>query len=578
MNTARIDDARPEPTPSATPVLDRVRQLVESKTRFDPSDIRATQETARFQSYQIEVGYTLFTQLVKRSINGNFNHSREDLRHDSAEQAVANARAESAERTSAAMEQLKAQLGPQEVRYDAIAEGRYLQAVRSHFHLPQCQDCAGEGKNICDNCNGRCTETCTQCHGHCNVQCPVFQCLNGKVNCNTCFGNGQVAESYTDYVTVNYAVYDSQGRYSHNASRTDSVSKTRWVHCYNSACRAGKVNCSNCGGTSQVQCPTCHARGIITCRRCTGAGYLRCDPCAGTGKLGMAARLEIGINVGYQLHLPDDAPPEAQAIVSKEALHAMPALSQYLQRSSVAFAHHSATATFASAFGIFRLEAQCNGHDYLMVAYGSDYRWLITGDIVEDLLYADLRALSQALDTLGKDGMFATEIDSLLEPLSAVTASEINSDVLESLLNGTQKEDRRVDAFLSDEYVNQVRSGVMGSLRHIYVRSAKRLALNVYSMALVSTLLVGYFVGAGTVLLSVLGLAALTTWLFKRSVNSKLIRAMHNPDYAKRAISIAAKAGVHRIAMYWLHGALATGAASGYYLLNLLRQWQGVLT
>jgi len=578
-------------------VLGRVRHLVESKTRFESSDITATNEEKVDQPYHITVGYGLFTTLVKSAINGNFRPGKDDLQYRNSAVLVDAAKAEAEERMTIALDKLKTEIGPQDVAYDALSDGTYLYAARQHFHLPACDDCAGEGKNLCHTCRGRCTETCPNCKGACRVRCTNSQCTNGKTYCSYCHGSGKVNEYVTEYVQVQYEVRKSDGTFSHYGHRTEPVGRNVQVPCKNYQCHYGQVTCSTCNGTTQVNCGTCGAHGRITCRSCRGDGYLICKPCSGTGKRGSAVRLEVGLGLEYAFLLPEGTPGDVQKIVSIEDTHGVPPISHYLNRNRLAFGPQGAQALYAGAFSVSRLDAVCNAHPYRVVAYGEDGRWLTLDNIVEDLLRSDLNALSQALKRIQQEGIFATDIDFLLQPLSDVTSSEINADVVDLVLKSEAeivaaaksveagKKDRAVldepgkappagagassHQLVSAEYAQEIKSGVLGSLEHIYTRSAKPLSLHLLIMSMVVVILLSLF--SGTMLATGVALCLIpaSNGLFKRAVKKKLIKAMSSPENAVRSIAIAIGIGAHRKAKILLFVPIIAGIPLGLFVLKL---------
>ncbi len=577
----------PSPTASLNPqasLLERVRHLVESKTRFEPQDITARGEEKTEQPYTIKVAYGLFSTLVSASINGNFKPGNGDQQHPNGAVLKASALAEGGQRMALAVDQLKVDLGPQTVAYNALSDGTYLRAARQHFHLPHCVDCDGAGKNLCHTCRGSCSETCPDCAGAGTVRCTKYGCMNGKTDCTYCYGSGKVSEYITEYVQVQYEVQRPDGSFSHYGSRTEPVSRNVQVDCRYYECHHGKVTCAVCKGTSRVLCGLCRASGSIVCRTCTGAGYLRCQPCSGTGRLGQALRLEIGLGLTYTLLMPQGAAADAQKIASLEGTHGLPQVSRAVQRSSLAFGPSGAETVYACAFAVQRLDADCNAHAYRVVAYGEDGRWLTLDNIIEDLLRSDLDALLQALQRIQGEGIFATDTDFLLLPLSNVTSSEINVDVVDLVLKSEAQSvaagQSAVPAgprtassqMVSAEYTEEIRRGVLGSLEHVYTRSAKPLSLNLLVVSMVFAIAVAWFKGNAPAALLTLCLIPLTHVLFRRAVRKKLIKAMSSPENAARAIAIAIAKGAHRKAMLLLFVPICVGIPLGLYLLQLARQ------
>lgn len=334
-------------------------------------------------------------------------------------------------------------------------------------------------------------------------------------------------------------------------------------------CIPGNGKCPTCHGSKQLACGGCHGDGIVLCGACAGAGDVQCSPCAGSGLHGVAAWVDVHVGVQYNLALPDTAVADVRAIAAAGP-HAIAALADTLALRHVTEGEGGQVrADYALQLRVVRQGVACNGHVYQLVAYGNPLTWHTTDGIVEDLLRDDLQALTDALGAAARQGWLATDTGALLQPLQAVAASELNADVIAALPDGTPAH----GAVVSHDYAEEVRSAVLGALRHIHTRLARRtwwhgvLAATLAAVAawawsqLPWGLLAGAAVTAGAWL------------LFRRRVRVLLAQALGGRSQAGRAIALARRGQRERVATT-LIVAPALLALAG---LGAVLPWQGPL-
>jgi|GEM_PF-1573992 len=538
----------PEPAPlvAARPgaeALELVRALVRDKTRFEPEDLQQQSGADVQQPLTLSASYALATRLVSRDINGaSFFGRSHDLRSHSRYAVESDALDDSGDRLRLAQAQLEAQLARDDTAYNGVGDGVYLGHARRHWHLDTCGACHGGGRVSCHTCYGRCRETCYQCHGAGRVSCTAWGCFGGQVNCSSCNGNGSTthSESYTEAVNVSATTYHD-GQY-HTSYHTEYQTKYRDVSRHCSSCSYGKVQCMTCNGTSSVSCITCNAAGDITCRTCLGNGDLQCSPCAGSGQFGGAAWIDVDVAVTHALELPAGVADDVRRVASAAGPHGVVAIADALALRQVAVApglSGSVRADYQLLLRMVRLRVACNQHEYGLVAYGRPLAWLTLDDIVEDLLRQDLRALGQALARVADDGLLSADVEALLRPLQAVAASELNADVIESILDGAGVQAHV--AVVSSDYAEEVRTAVLGALRHVYTRQAKRSWWHGALAAAGATVLVWLFTHLGWGLLAGLAVTAGSFQLFRRRMLELLTHALGGVGQADRAISLATR-------------------------------------
>ncbi|WP_348698382.1 hypothetical protein [Duganella fentianensis] len=532
--------------------LEMVRTLVRDKTRFEPDDLQQLHGEDLQQPMTLSAHYTLRTHLAEHAINGaTFSAHASDHRCDSRFEVVDAANDDSDDRLKVAHAKLAQHLARADAEYNSVSEGRYLGYARRHWHLEGCTPCCGSGKVSCYTCHGSRQETCDQCSGRRTVSCTGIGCYGGQVNCTTCYGTGSVrsSETYTEPVSVATTVYrDGQ---SYTSYHTEYQSRSRDVSRPCSGCSYGKVQCRVCWGSGIVNCVRCGASGSITCRTCTGAGKLTCNPCAGSGKVGKTAWIEVHAAIEYALTLPDQAGDDVRRITAAAGLHGTAVMADQLRLAQVVTQPHRVgefRADYQLLLRIVRLAVECSEKEYDLVAYGKPLAWLTLDDIVEDLLRKDLQALSQALAQVADDGLLAADVDALLKPLHAVAASELNADVIESVLDGNTEQSH--GHVVSLDYAQTVRTAVLGALRHIYTRQAKRSWWHGTLAVCGATLAVWLFSQLGYAILAGLAATAASIVWFRHRMRRLLADALGGSNQAERAIALATRSKRQRLAYF----------------------------
>ena len=534
----------------APTVLGKLRTLVQDKTRFEPQDITPLAEDDAQQDFSLQASYTFDARLEQRHINGYFTPSASD--HCCASHEVTPfAQGQTKDRLRRAAAKLSTALNGGGHAYDAIAYGLYLGHAVKQWHLDTCHSCAGHGRVNCTTCYGSTTETCWSCHGRRTVSCDAYGCYgSGKVSCSYCSGSGFVMEQVTDYVTVEVPTTVYENGSSRTSYHTETRTQYRSVQRNCHHCSYGKVTCNTCHGGGSVNCGTCRASGSVTCRTCSGVGDLRCHPCDGSGKVGSAAWVDVHVAPAYSVTLPKQAPDDAHRIREKEGVRSLAALAGSLALAQVSVDDQDLPqevgALYAGKLRIVRLDAACNGEAHHLVAYGNDLRWLTLDDIVEKLLRGDLKALSDALAGSADDGLFSAHVQGLLTPLRDVAASELNADVIESVLSG-DADHAHVDV-VSAEYAQNVRTCVLGALRQVYTRLAKQFWWKSALAALAAAIATWFFAGRGAAAVAGLLVTGAGYGLFNRKVKAVLSEALGGEQQAERAMRIAGKGRRNQLA------------------------------
>lgn len=528
----QVNDSDRQSVPTA---LGNLQNLIREKTRFESKDLSDTAEVESYQPFSLDVKHTLDAKLQSGPISGLFHRGANDKECAEYGSPQTAASSESSVRLQLAAGQLDLALKTPECPYNQIEDGVYLGHKTKHWYLRKCRPCSGEGSLECHTCHGKKKETCYRCSGGLYVTCDAYGCFGGKINCSSCGGSGQTSHQ------------ESRVDYGPNGSHT--VYYTVMKPC--NYCQYGKINCFKCGGTSRIQCPTCNALGTITCRTCHGIGHLTCGPCDGTGKAGEAAWVDVHVSSQFAIRLPEDSPEDSSRIVEKEGIHATAQLASRiaLEKTSIDNVNRPSAldARYVGQFRVARLSATCNETEYKVVAYGQDLKWLTLDDIVEDLLRSDLRKLNDALALVSDDGLFASDVDRLLVPLQAVAASELNAEVVEAVLS----DDVKVVHYdvVSEDYVAGIRTGILGSLRHIYIRLAKKFWWKACLGSLLTTSLIWLFFGKTWGALAGLLTLPAAYFAFNRMVLMVLIKALGDEGKAKRAVAIASKSKRDQLAL-----------------------------
>ena len=488
------------PLPGAD-AFELVRALVRDNTRFEPEQLRQSAGADRRQPMTLAVDYTLTARLEHYFVNGhNFTARPGDVRVDLVHTVADDARREADERLALAHGMLREQLSSSATAHDRIGDGVYLGHQRRHWHLHRCAPCSGHGRVSCHTCDGHRQEACDCCGGDARVTCVVCS-GTGRTWCGRCSNSGMLSQP------------DGHGGLAH----------------YPCGCGGGR--CGACGGARLMPCTECAATGRIRCRTCDGGGALRCDPCYGSGLYGESAWIEVDVAVAATMAVPDDASGEARAIAVKPAMELAAAADSIAPGAVTVLDGARLRAEYPLLLRLVHLDVACQTDNYQLVAYGRPLAWLTLDDIVEDLLRNDLHVLQHALaqDARG---------DALLEPLRALAASEMNADVIESLLDGGARAHLTT---VSAVYGREVREAFLGALTRIYDQQGKRrwwhgaLAAGAATLGVWSHWTLAWAVPAGLLA----SYACLL--LFRRRLRALLSTALGGERQARRAITLAVR-------------------------------------
>lgn len=558
-DAAEAAKAAPAQAAPISDTLVKIRTLVRDKTRFEPEDIQPVSEDDAEYPYEMEVGYALNARVEERNITGHFQPHSTDVRGEDMLSNWSRASAEQPGMLRRAMDKLERQLRNPETAYNQVESGMYLGAAVRFYDLDTCSGCSGQGKNKCHICRGRGSESCHHCYGNLQVNCTNYSCSFGKVNCYNCHGSGQTqrTEYYTEYVTV----------YHNNGSETVSQPRTRTVYDSCNLCFGGKVNCGTCNGTSKIRCPTCFGTGEIRCNTCSGRGELKCSPCDGSGEVGGLAWSEVHVAATHAVASPDGMAEDARQILQREGTHPLAAQASglHLRELERIGQVEGIAVRYKMPVRLVRLAAQCGEACYKLVAYGRELRWLTLDNMVEDLLQRDLQALNRALAMMADDGVFATDVQKLLEPLQHVAASELNADVVEAVLDGEAAAGHA--GVVSQQYAETIEKAVLGSLRHVYTRFAKRSWW--HGVLATVVLALGGWWWSGLVVGLLLGALALPAgvWLFRHRLRKVLAQALGGDAKAARAMALAHKGKRDRTATFLILAPMVLALAGGAWLL-----------
>jgi len=555
----------------ADTVQGKIRALISASTRFEPEDIQCNAETSVDQAMIVEVRHTLDARIKSKAITGHFPGVRSDADKQS-DNPFEDAEADIPGRLRLAGKWLAAMLRQPATTYDFADEGKlYLAHATRHWQLDTCGGCLGRGKNTCSPCVGLGRVTCRNCSGSRRVPCPAWGCLYGKKSCTTCNGSGSVTKEvgYTDYVTVTAA---------DGTSHTESQWRTRYeTHpCTAYNCSYGKVTCSECSGSAYVQCTTCDLTGKVVCDACHGKGNITCAPCEGSGQTGSCAWIDVHGSPQYRLSFAGEIDPRAAEIEAKVGVHGVAAETAGLTLAQVNLdcdeRPGTITANYSAAMRIAHLDAVCNQRDYHLVAYGKSLEWLDLDNIVETLLRADLELLRNALVVASGEGVFATSVDTLADPLHRVVKSEINTEIVEATLSGEALD--KLHVLTSAEYVTQVHDSMLAALRQIYTREAKRLAWRILLVVVVLGVGVGLFAGRGGAA-ALVGLVSIPGALavFRRRARAVLAKTLGGKQQGERALNLLVNGRRHRFAQGLIGVPLAITAALLLFLP--LHGWRG---
>ncbi|NIE64355.1 tetratricopeptide repeat protein [Burkholderia sp. Ax-1719] len=570
---AAMDPALAQGAQEVGTMRGKIRALISASTRFTPEDVDCVAEHTVDQALTVEVRHTLNARTKSIDITGHFvPSSRNDQKSD---QPYKHAAAQVADRLRLAKESLGAALKRSGTAYDFASEDSlYLGHAGRFWNLNTCTGCLGRGKNRCSRCYGNGYNTCHTCSGTRETACSSLGCLFGKKSCSNCNGSGSVSREvgYTTYITVTGP---------DGISRSESRYQTRYeTHpCTAYGCLYGKVTCGQCNGTSRVSCRTCSATGRLVCGPCQGSGNIVCGPCQGSGKTGTCAWTDVHGSQEYRLSFADEIDPRATEIEAKLGLHGVAAQSAGLTLTCIGLDHdaypRAVTANYAATLRIAHLDAVCNQRDYHLVAYGQALEWLDLDNMVETLLRTDLEALRNALVIASGEGIFATSVQTLANPLHQMVQSEINTEIVEATLAGAALDTLHV--LTSAEYVAQVHDSMLAALRQIYTREAKRLAWRIPLIVAAPGIGVGVLAGGGWAALTALASIPVAGLVFKRRVSALLAKTLGGEQQGERALNLVLKGRKHRFAQTLIGAPLA--AVSALLLLFPLHGlWGNALT
>lgn len=533
MTIENLGNISEQPESSSAKVLNNIRTLIRDKTRFEPDEVQLASDEEVHQAYSIQVDHSVEANVTTEKITGFFL-SQDASEKSKAENPTQAAEEEQAERLELAAQQIKETAGKPEVKYNLIQPGVILPYAKKHWALFECGGCSGKGRVKCYTCYGSCKETCWKCNGGLYVTCDGYGCMGGRVNCIYCSGTGQVSKLET--------YQESFWNGSYTEYRT--VSRTVYVSCTAYGCMYGKTQCTTCSGTAQIRCSICSATGEITCRTCSGIGSLICSTCDGSKEAGTAAWVDVNVTPSYTLDLPDACSEEAATAASKEGVHGLPPISEIFGYSSSTIKGsppHTVSVNYDGQFELIKLNVNCGDNLFKLVAYGSDLRWLSIDGVIEHLVEQDLALLERTLLECADDGLSATRIDHLLEAMKNVVASEVNADALNAELS--EKNTDSIAHMMSPEFAARINRSILASLRHIYIRQAKKFWWKLLLAVLGVNLLTWVFAGSGWAFICGAITVALGWLAFHRTIAKKFGNSMSQTHHGKWLAATAKKSG-----------------------------------
>jgi hypothetical protein len=533
MTIDNTESMQESPESSSTKVFNNIRGLIRDKTRFEPEEVQLASDEEVHQPYGIQVDYQLEANVTTENITGFFL-SQDASEKSGAENPTQAAEDEQSERLELAAKQIKETIEKPETKYNLIQPGTVLPYARKHWALFECGGCNGKGRVQCYNCYGTCKETCWNCHGGLYVRCDGYGCYGGKVNCIYCSGTGQVSKVET--------YQESFWNGSYTEYRT--ASRTVYVTCTAYGCLYGKTQCIKCSGTAQIRCETCSATGKITCRTCSGRGDLICSTCAGSKEAGTASWVDVNVNPSYALSMPDTCHEDAATAANKEGVHGLPPISElFVYRSAIieGTPSHNVSVNYDGQFELIKLNVNCGDSLFKLVAYGSDLRWLSIDGVIEHLVEQDLTLLEKTLLECSDDGLSVTRIDHLLEAMKNVVASEVNADALDAELS--VKNTDSIAHMMSPEFAARINRSILASLRHIYLRLAKKFWWKLLLATLGVNLLAWAFAGSGWAFISGAITVALGWLFFHHTIATQFSNSMSQTGHGKWLAATAKKSG-----------------------------------
>lgn len=540
VNTVSDEADMVEDVKFKSTVLENVRRLIESKTRFESDEIQSVSESENLQLYEIFVRHALDATPITQNITGHFLR---DAKDNNTSNPIDDASKEVESQLRTASNKLGYELAKSTTKYNQIDPGILLIHSHKHWYLHTCSTCSGAGENVCLVCHGWRVVRCYECSGSRKIRCNGYGCSYGRVSCTQCGGQGRISHQVAYQVPYSVSINGSyQTQY-----RTEY--RTEYKYCH--SCSNGQVICSKCSGTAQIDCPLCCATGELICSNCAGSGKVTCQPCLGSGEVGEASWVDVHVKQEYTRSVPDGTPQDVREIIEKEGLHGLPSISEKLIFSkAIQDSQDSITAAYSGEFRVVRQNVICHDETAHLVAYGSDLRWWTLDGVIQRLLQDDLNALSNTIVESENEGIFSPRIDHILEKLKHVAASEINVDIVEASLSDQDLTQHR--GAVSDEFANCVKHSIQAALRRVYIRSAMRLVWVTSLVGVTFGMLVWAFEGAIWGAIAAIVVLLFSYMLHRRSVQTLLTKILISPEYAKRTMLMAAKVHAVRDSVFLL--------------------------
>src|SRR3989338_3500283 len=295
-------------------VQENVRQLVQSKTRYEPDEIQPVSFKGEYWQYEMAVNHSLDATPCLEDITGHFKAQEQDV---NTLEPFKEANGDVQDQLSQSMSQLEVELRSNSKKYKQIKPGVYLKHPKKYWYLNTCYTCSGHGEITHIECGGHGSLICPSCSGRGRVPCG---CNGGKVNCSNC--GGRTTVSKTEYYQESYQIY------SNGSWQTSSRPASRLVTepCHN--CCYGQVTCQRCSGSAYIECTTCAASGKVVCSGCSGTGKVRCYSCDGSGETGQASWVDVKINQDYAVQFPNGTPSDVLEMAKKEGVYGLPLISE----------------------------------------------------------------------------------------------------------------------------------------------------------------------------------------------------------------------------------------------------------
>lgn len=514
-------------------VLENVRQLVQSKTRYEPDEIQPVSFKGEYWQYEMAVNHSLDATPCLEDITGHFKAQEQDV---NTLEPFKEANGDVQDQLSQSIALLEVELKNNSKKYNQVQPGVYLKHPKKYWYLNTCDTCSGHGSLTHIVCGGSGRLDCYRCGGRGKESCG---CNNGMVHCSNC--NGRTTVLKTEYYQESYSFY------SNGTWQTGSRPASRLVTEHCNSCIGGQVTCQRCSGSAYIECTTCAASGKVVCSGCSGTGKVRCYSCDGSGETGQASWVDVKIAQKYIVQFADGTPSDVLEMSKKEGVHGLPLISENLELAQINFNEQSnprqVTTAYKSALRVVRQEIVCEVGTSNIVAYGNDLRWWTLDNIVEKLLKNDLHTLNNVILESNAEDFLSGKIDHLLGALKNMISSEINMEIVEKYLN---KQSVDHAGAVSEEYARNTKLGITTALRIIYVRQAKRFIWK--SMLLVLLVGLGVWIFGGLIwsvtasIVMIVGSIFWLKWAAKKQINGMV----DSPDDALRIVEIMNRGLGHR--------------------------------